>query len=633
MKKQNLSKLLLILATLLCLTACGSSSTTYRTTASKTNETTASSSVASESINAEDMYGVYVGLNGSALVLHKDGLADYYWKDWEKLQTINTWSVTGTELVVVILKVGATTADLSSGTDRFVLTSLLPTWDNEEYIRITTEDKDYTYDQLAKIVEDTLNNTALVNGSSNTTTVTPESNDDDLQKAAIGTWVGMHGSAMTIHSNGKATYFWKDWNGLYPESPWEIRNGKLYIDYGQLGLVYSDIAPSTTSITLQCDADTWDEETYIKASDEDKVLTYDEYVNLVEDKLKITIDNKENSASEENGTTSVEQSQKTSERKSSERKQRNGWSLFTNKDVTYGDISFSIPNYFGDGEEGENKISFLSDEAIITVIEIPTEHGNDMWKISEEKYEEDNMIYTELIFDTFLKGIDNTVTSSEHKSSLFVHSYSYDFEAVIESTPIVGKGTACFIPSEKVYIIFMFVDKDSEYLYDDDFEKIIDSVMYTGLFSSSGSSESTEGHSSGSTSGKSSDSSSKTKINSSTAKDIANNIKDALEESNADFYKQYGITLDAKVFMGSIIINYVKSDVVSFGNAAIKDSAKRKQWNAILTQMTEDSEIGAVIMSSYTPKYTVNVYLRANSSDEEYYAQAEDGELIDNVLD
>lgn len=104
-------------------------------------------------ITKDDIVGTYVGLNGSGLILHKDGSVDYYYEDWLNFLEVNdTWSYDNGK---VLLKLSwcepyAYIRNKKADEIEFVTDDSL--WDDEVFIKITSKEQSLSNSEFDELI-------------------------------------------------------------------------------------------------------------------------------------------------------------------------------------------------------------------------------------------------------------------------------------------------------------------------------------------------------------------------------------------------------------------------------------------------------------------------------------------------
>lgn len=168
----------------------------------------------------------------------------------------------------------------------------------------------------------------------------------------------------------------------------------------------------------------------------------------------------------------------------SSKPQRDGFNLATNQNVGVGNYSFSLPayweeventgtNYLGyaesDGQVAELSIVCSADDEEVSFEALYADNDN-MILVIEERFEKCNVISYDIVaLPNGAKGI----------------LYNYSFEQTIDNQKYTGKGKEfCFPSVEDNQWVFMDLALvgNTEYFYDDDFSKIINSIKTDPTF-------------------------------------------------------------------------------------------------------------------------------------------------------
>ena len=100
----------------------------------------------------------------------------------------------------------------------------------------------------------------------------------------VGVYYGENGSVLTLLSNGTSNYYFVSSDNIETGSPWNYDDKKLTWHYqgGNLD-VYAKISKDNNKMVFKSNNPLfWDNDEYVKISDEDKVLTYEECYDIVD---------------------------------------------------------------------------------------------------------------------------------------------------------------------------------------------------------------------------------------------------------------------------------------------------------------------------------------------------------------
>ncbi len=109
----------------------------------------------------------------------------------------------------------------------------------------------------------------------------------DAQKdAASGTYLGENGSVLVLFHDGKAGYFYKDYDKMETDGEWIFEGDRLYCHLPSVMCsVFVDIVNlDTSSILLKSNSVFWDNEWYTKNSTDEKTLSKEECMSLISSK-------------------------------------------------------------------------------------------------------------------------------------------------------------------------------------------------------------------------------------------------------------------------------------------------------------------------------------------------------------
>ena len=103
----------------------------------------------------------------------------------------------------------------------------------------------------------------------------------------VGTYIGVHGSGLVLHDDGAAEYYWKEWPSVESVT-WRYEDNTVTVKSDNIGYEFYAKVPdgAISSLTFEADSQSWDDEAFIRISDETKRLSKDDFVKLIEDTLK-----------------------------------------------------------------------------------------------------------------------------------------------------------------------------------------------------------------------------------------------------------------------------------------------------------------------------------------------------------
>ncbi len=135
--------------------------------------------------------------------------------------------------------------------------------------------------------------TASSSGLEDVSSISDEEINSD---ALLGTYVGLHGSAITFLSDGTAEYFWKEWSDVEINDKWEINGQRISLHSNSLNYdIYADLSDSNTSyLNFQSESKGWEDEIFVKVSDDANSKDTDMYVALIEEQLHTTLERPDN---------------------------------------------------------------------------------------------------------------------------------------------------------------------------------------------------------------------------------------------------------------------------------------------------------------------------------------------------
>ena len=130
--------------------------------------------------------GTYVGLHGSGLILYEDGTADYFWKDWNSVETGDSWCYDDGRVVVTSRSLGYDIyAKADAGADSLKFEADTVMWDAEVFIRTSNEARSLTVDEHVRLIEDRLHTSLNRPGSRTDTVSGTETTVGNLRKRQI----------------------------------------------------------------------------------------------------------------------------------------------------------------------------------------------------------------------------------------------------------------------------------------------------------------------------------------------------------------------------------------------------------------------------------------------------------------
>ena len=108
-----------------------------------------------------------------------------------------------------------------------------------------------------------------------------------------GTYIGLHGSGITLFNDGKAEYYWKEWENVETGDTWEYKDNKVIFHSQSLGYdicaAIEDGNTSTLNFVGVGDTD-WNDEMFVKVSGDVSSKDMSKYISLIEKQLNIKID-------------------------------------------------------------------------------------------------------------------------------------------------------------------------------------------------------------------------------------------------------------------------------------------------------------------------------------------------------
>lgn len=111
---------------------------------------------------------------------------------------------------------------------------------------------------------------------------------DETLEAIVGTYVGKNGSGLILYPDGKADYYWKDWDEAVSGNTWSYNDGVLAVFIPKMYGITADVKATanigesnTSSFVLSSDSLNWDDEEYEKVSEKSVALSKSEYDKLI----------------------------------------------------------------------------------------------------------------------------------------------------------------------------------------------------------------------------------------------------------------------------------------------------------------------------------------------------------------
>ncbi|WP_074885864.1 DUF6591 domain-containing protein [Butyrivibrio proteoclasticus] len=106
-----------------------------------------------------------------------------------------------------------------------------------------------------------------------------------------GTYIGLHGSGITLFDNGGAEYYWKEWTDVETGDTWEYENNRIIFHSRSLGYdIYAEVEGANTSnLNFQSDEATWQDELFVKISGDINSKGIEDYKALIENQLNISL--------------------------------------------------------------------------------------------------------------------------------------------------------------------------------------------------------------------------------------------------------------------------------------------------------------------------------------------------------
>lgn len=174
---------------------------------------------------------------------------------------------------------------------------------------------------------------------------TEKSSSEENDSRFTGTYVGIHGSSLIVYDDHTADYYWKQFKEVEEGDSWDFRDNKLYVSSKKIGYdMFAEIPEGeVSSVLFKADDPAWLDENFIRVSPEAKHLTTEEHIALIEDTLKTSIDTPVAGL-----PVSVVPT---------------GFDPATNKNVTVGGLTFSVPAYYEEQGHTEEVAEFIFEQA------------------------------------------------------------------------------------------------------------------------------------------------------------------------------------------------------------------------------------------------------------------------------
>ncbi len=274
-----------------------------------------------------------------------------------------------------------------------------------------------------------------------------EVNEPDLP----GTYVGVHGSGLTLLKDGKAEYYWKEFTNVDTDGNWSCSDHKMKLNLSSIGCeIQADVPDGkVTSMNLTGNI-MWDDETYIRVSDDADSKSVSDYVSLIEEQLKIKLDEPTMG-----GTKSSEET-------------------YTPIEISKAGITFSIP---GDYDQSGDSFEKNYGNCGLLFVDLGESLSDQIFKQSGTE------------FDDVMEGViieqltDVKRVKAEASEVAGLQTRTYQFDGMMEERPITEYMEVFNIPEENKQLAFMAISGLDK--YDDemkeDFEKILSSATYHGV--------------------------------------------------------------------------------------------------------------------------------------------------------
>jgi len=140
-------------------------------------------------------------------------------------------------------------------------------------------------------------NSTNTTSESRSITETAEDNENAADTSSVseetpsvitGTYVGKNGSVLVLYDDGKADYYWKDWEEAESGNTWTYRDGVLCVNIPEMYGIPADVTATaqivdddTSSFVLSSDSANWDDEEYVKVRDSAEAMGKTEFDALI----------------------------------------------------------------------------------------------------------------------------------------------------------------------------------------------------------------------------------------------------------------------------------------------------------------------------------------------------------------
>lgn len=100
----------------------------------------------------------------------------------------------------------------------------------------------------------------------------------------VGTYYGENGSVLTLLSDGTSNYYYVGYREMEIGNPWSYENKQVKWHYQDSNAdIYADVTDDANNLCFKCNNFLkWDNENYLKVSNEDRALSYEECYAIVD---------------------------------------------------------------------------------------------------------------------------------------------------------------------------------------------------------------------------------------------------------------------------------------------------------------------------------------------------------------
>jgi hypothetical protein len=153
--KKRIGVVITLVALILC--SCGNSNDSEKTANTLDSSADEMTSVSDNSIENIDVTGIYLGEQGSGLILYDDGKADYLFTGWNIVDEDCIWDYGNGVLTVYIPEIGYDIyAEISVEDEAYIFKSENAAWIDESFIKTTSVSNKLTVEEFKQLYAKTL---------------------------------------------------------------------------------------------------------------------------------------------------------------------------------------------------------------------------------------------------------------------------------------------------------------------------------------------------------------------------------------------------------------------------------------------------------------------------------------------